>query len=136
MPTPRALTAAALEFLAERHLGTLTTQRVDGSPHVTAAGFTYCPADGVARVICSARSQKAANARRGARAVVAQVEGRLWVSLEGPVRLLTSASEVRRAEDLYAERYRRPRPNPERVVVEIRVDRALGAASIVSRRGR
>ncbi|WP_333619902.1 TIGR03618 family F420-dependent PPOX class oxidoreductase [Dietzia sp.] len=131
MASPSALSAQAHEFLEERHLGTLTTQRRDGSPHVTAAGFTFDPVDGTARVICSARSQKAANARRGGRAVVAQVEGRLWLSLEGPVRLLTSEGEVRRAERLYAARYKNPRPNPLRVVVEIRVDRVLGAASLL-----
>jgi hypothetical protein len=32
------------------------------------------------------------------------------------------------AEDRYAERYRRPRPNPRRVVVVLEVDRALGSA--------
>ena len=30
-----------LQFLTERHLATLTTLRADGSPHVTAVGFTY-----------------------------------------------------------------------------------------------
>mgnify|MGYP002652599968 CR=1 FL=1 len=39
MSTPSDLTAEALEFLAERHLGTLTSLRRDGSPHVAAIGF-------------------------------------------------------------------------------------------------
>lgn len=133
MSTPSDLTAEALEFLAERHLGTLTSLRRDGSPHVAAIGFTYDPAEQLVRVITSGRNQKAANARRGGRAVVAQVDGRRWLSLEGSVRLLTSASEVRRAEQFYAERYKNPRPNPARVVIEIRVDRVLGTAFLLGR---
>lgn len=133
MSTPSDLTAEALEFLAERHLGTLTSLRRDGSPHVAAIGFTYDPVERCVRVITSGANQKAANARRGGRAVVAQVDGWRWLSLEGAVRLLTSESEVRRAEQLYAERYRKPRPNPARVVVEIRVDRVLGTAYLLGR---
>ena len=133
MPTPSDLTSEALEFLAERHLGTLTSLRRDGSPHVAAIGFTYEPGERCVRVITSGANQKAANARREGRAVVAQVDGRRWLSLEGPVRVLTAASEVRRAEQLYAERYRKPRPNPERVVIEIRVDRVLGTAFLLGR---
>ena len=133
MSTPSDLTDEALEFLAERHLGTLTSLRRDGSPHVAAIGFTYDPGEKCVRVITSGGNQKAANARRGGRGVVAQVDGRRWLSLEGPIRVLTSASEVRRAEQLYAERYKKPRLNPARVVVEIRVDRVLGTAFLLGR---
>lgn len=128
----RRLSPAALEFLRERHVGTLTTQRKDGSPHVVAVGFTFDPTSGLARVITSGVSQKAVNARRGGRAVVAQVDGARWLALEGQVRVTDAASEVRRAEELYAQRYRRPRPNPRRVVVEIAVDRVLGQAKLFS----
>lgn len=38
---PRVPSDDVLSFLAERHLATLTTLRVDGSPHVVAVGFTY-----------------------------------------------------------------------------------------------
>jgi hypothetical protein len=41
--------------------------------------------------------------------------------------VLTSADEVAEAEDRYAGRYRRPRPNPRRVVLVLDVDRALGS---------
>ena len=133
MSTPSDLTSEAIEFLSERHLGTLTTLRRDGSPHVAAVGFTYVPTEHVARVITFAGSQKAVNASRGGRAVVAQVDGGRWLSLEGPVRLLTADSEIRRGEQLYAERYRTPRPNPRRVVIEIRVDRVLGSAKLLGR---
>jgi len=39
------LSDAMTDFLAERHLGALTTRRRDGSPHVVAVGFTF---DGLA----------------------------------------------------------------------------------------
>ena len=35
-------------------------------------------------------------------------------------------ASVRDAEERYAQRYRRPRENPARVVLEISVDRILG----------
>ena len=123
---PRNLSAEALDFLAVRHLATLTTLRADGSPHVVPVGFTWDAAAGVVRVITSGSSQKARNAARGGRAVVCQVEGRHWLSLEGRSRVLTDAASVADAVERYAVRYRQPRVNPERVVVEIAVDRILG----------
>ena len=122
---PRALPEAALAFLAERHLATLTTLRPDGSPHVVPVGFTWDPAVGIARVITSGTSRKARNAGSG-RAVLCQVDGWRWLSLEGPVRVLTDAASVRDAERRYAARYREPRENPRRVVLEVTVDRVLG----------
>lgn len=133
MSKPTDLTPAAIEFLTERHLATLTTQRRDSSPHVAAVGFTFVPTNHVVRVITSNGSQKAANAKRGGRAAVAQVDGRRWLSLEGECRLLTAQSEVRHAEQLYAQRYRVPRPNPARVVVEIQVDRVLGSGFLLGK---
>ena len=123
---PSALSDEALTFLTERHLATLTTLRRDGSPHVVPVGFTWDPEAGVVRVITSGTSQKARNAGRGGRAVVCQVEGRRWLALEGPARVLTDGAAVADAVERYAVRYRQPRVNPERVVVEIAVDRVLG----------
>ncbi|HEX8973478.1 PPOX class F420-dependent oxidoreductase [Oryzihumus sp.] len=122
---PRALPEAALAFLAERHLATLTTLRPDGSPHVVPVGFTWDPDSGIARVITSGTSRKARNAASG-RAVLCQVDGWRWLSLEGAVRVLTDAASVRDAERRYAVRYREPRENPRRVVLEVTVDRVLG----------
>jgi PPOX class probable F420-dependent enzyme len=124
---PAALPDAALEFLRERHLATLTTLRPDGSPHVVAVGFTWDVDDRLVRVITSGSSVKAANAARGGRAAVCQVDGRRWLTLEGAARVLTVPDEVRDAEARYALRYRQPRPNPQRVVVILDVDRALGS---------
>ena len=121
---PDDLTADDLAFLAERHLATLTTLRVDGSPHVAPVGFSY--ADGVARIITFASSVKARNAARGGRAAVSQVEGRRWLTLEGQVALVTDPARVAAAVAGYAVRYRQPGERPDRVALEIAVDRVLG----------
>jgi PPOX class probable F420-dependent enzyme len=123
---PADLSPAALEFVTDRHLATLTTLRPDGSPHVVPVGFTWDTERLVVRVITSGTSRKARNAAGGGRAVVCQVEGRHWLSFEGTVRVLTDAAAVADAVFRYAARYRVPRENPERVVVEIAVDRVLG----------
>jgi PPOX class probable F420-dependent enzyme len=124
---PAALAPEVLAFLTERHLGTLTTMRPDGSPHVVAVAFTWDDEAGVARVITGRESRKARNvARGGTRAVVAQVDGARWLALEGPARLVTDSSGVLDGERRYAIRYRQPQSNPERAVIEIQVDRVLG----------
>lgn len=119
-----------LRFLAERHLATLTTLRPDGSPHVVAVGFSYDVEARIARVITWAGSQKAVNAGRmeaaGQRAAVCQVDGGRWLSLEGPVRLVTDPQLVTPGIDGYAARYRQPKERADRVVIEIDVDRILG----------
>jgi F420H(2)-dependent biliverdin reductase len=123
-----ALPSDVLAFCAERHLATLTTLRADGSPHVVAVGFTYDHGARTVRVITQPGSQKAANARRGGRAVVCQVDGGRWLALEGTVRLVTDPAGVAAAVAAYTERYQAPRERPERVAIEIAVDRILGRA--------
>ncbi|EAP97939.1 hypothetical protein JNB_13283 [Janibacter sp. HTCC2649] len=123
---PRNLSADALDFLTERHLATLTTLRADGSPHVVPVGFTWDNEAVVVRVITNDVSQKAINAGRSGTAAVCQVEGRRWLSLEGRSRVLDDADSVLDAETRYAARYRPPRINPTRVVIEIAVTRILG----------
>jgi PPOX class probable F420-dependent enzyme len=120
------------QFWTVRHLASLTTLRADGTPHVVPVGVTFDWRTGLARVICSSGSVKARNVARGADrpelawAAVCQVDGRLWSTLEGPAALRTDAASVADAETRYAERYRLPRVNPERVVIEISVRRSLG----------
>jgi PPOX class probable F420-dependent enzyme len=123
---PRALPEEALAFLAERHLATLTTVDPDGRLHACAVGFTFDPATGIARVITGRGSRKARNVVAGSRAVVAQVDGPRWLSLEGPAVLATDPAAVAEGERRYAGRYREPRANPDRAVIEIAVDRVLG----------
>jgi PPOX class probable F420-dependent enzyme len=123
---PAALPDEVLAFLAERHLATLTTLDPDGRPHVVAVGFTFDPAVRLVRVITNAGSQKAVNAARGGRAAVGQVDGRRWLSLEGPATVTDDPDRVAAAVAAYATRYRQPGENPSRVALEITVERVLG----------
>ncbi len=125
---PANLPGEVLAFLRERHLGTLTTLRPDGSPHVVAVGFTWDDDAGLARVITWDTSKKARNVATspGSRAVVAQVDGGRWLSMEGPARLVTDPEGCREGTTRYAERYREPKERDDRAVIEIQVDRVLG----------
>ena len=126
---PHDLPEVALTFLRERHLGTLTTLRADGSPHVVPVGFAFDPGEQIVRIISAAGSQKVANAERsGARAAVCQVDGGRWLTLEGRVRVERSPEAVVRAEEAYAGRYQEPRERDDRVAIVIDVDRAMGRA--------
>ncbi len=119
---------SVLDFLAERHLATLTTLRADGSPHVVAVGFSFSAPEQLVRVITFASSVKAKNAARHGRAAVSQVDGGRWLTLEGTVSVTSDAAAVAEAVDRYAARYSRPADRDDRVVIEIRVDRVLGRA--------
>jgi hypothetical protein len=79
-------------------------------------------------VITFASSTKVANARRGGRAAVCQVDGGRWLTLEGPVRVTSDPDRVAEAVAAYAERYRPPKQREDRVVIEIDVDRVLGSS--------
>ena len=125
------LTTDALAFLTERHLAMLTTLRLDNSPHVVAVGFTFDPRTHMARVITTGGSQKAVNAAERGVAVLSQVDGARWLSLEGRATVNTDIDAVRDAELRYAQRYRTPRPNPRRVVIEVRVERVLGSSELL-----
>lgn len=127
------LTKDALAFLTERHLAMLTTLRADGSPHVVAVGFTFDPKTHIARVITTGGSQKAVNAARGGVAVLSQVDGARWLSLEGKAGVNTGVEAVRDAELRYAQRYRTPRNNPRRVVIEVHIERVLGSSDLLDR---
>jgi F420H(2)-dependent biliverdin reductase len=122
------LTDLAREFLSEYHLATLSTLDGRGRIHSVPVGITYL--DGTVRVIGSRASQKFVNAERSGRASVNTVDGRRWISFEGPARVRTDHESVAFAVALYAARYRQPRPNPNRVVLEITVERVLGSAGM------
>lgn len=130
------LTSDALAFLTERHLAMLTTLRADNSPHVVAVGFTFDPKTHIARVITTGGSQKAVNAERAGVAVLSQVDGARWLSLEGSATVNDAPAAVRDAELRYAQRYRTPRVNPQRVVIEVQVERVLGSSDLLDRGNR
>lgn len=122
------LTDDARAFLREYHLATLSTIGRSGRVHAVPVGFTY--EDGVVRVIGSRGTQKFVNAERSGRASVCSVDGAKWLSFEGPARVTDDRDAVARAVELYAARYRQPRVNPDRVVLELTVERMLGSASL------
>jgi PPOX class probable F420-dependent enzyme len=119
-----------LEFWNEYHLCTLTTLRPDGRPHVVPVGVTVDAAAGIARVITRKSSRKVANILAGggeARVAVCQVDGGRWTTLEGVAEVCTDEAAVEDAVARYGERYgRAPTPDPERVVILVTVERALG----------
>lgn len=113
-------------FWTERHLCVLVTLRADGTPHAVPVGVTLDVEARLARVICRGASVKARNAAARGLAVVSQVDGRRWSTLEGDAVVRAEPAAVAEAERRYAQRYRQPRVNPERVVIEIAVRRVLG----------
>jgi hypothetical protein len=81
-------------------------------------------------VITSCDSHKVANVLATQQAAVCQVDGRRWLTLSGPARINDNPDDIKTAEDLYAQRYRTPRINPRRVVLEITVDQILAARDL------
>lgn len=123
------LTPEGERFVTDYHLATLSTVGPGGLLHVVAVGFTL--ADGLVRIITSDGSQKVRNIERDARATVAQVAGPQWLSFAGHARVLREADAVARAVELYTSRYRPPRPNATRVVIELTPERVLGSAGLI-----
>ncbi len=125
---PTDLSEEELTFLQERHLGTLTTLRADGSPHVVAIAFYYDADSRTVSIISSKRTQKVRNVERNSLAVVCQVDGRRWLSLGGTARVSDDPEDVKTAVAAFESRYRPVRENPSRVAIEIAVDQVLGRA--------
>jgi len=128
-----ALTPEYLAFWDEYLMPTLTTLRTNGTPHVVPVGVTYDAGQRIARIITRKDSTKVKNILAagpdGATVAVCQVDRGRWATLEGIARVRTDAESVADAVSRYAERYRRtPEPNPDRVMIEITVTRAMGRA--------
>ena len=131
-PTTR-LTTEALAFLTERHLAMLTTLRDDNTPHVVAVGFTFDPKTHIARVITSGGSQKAVNAPTG-RHRRAEPGGRRAVAVAGGPgqRQRRNARGARRRAPLRAA-LPHPQGEPDRVVIEVHIERVLGSSDLLDR---
>lgn len=123
---PANLPPEATTFLAERHLAALVTMRADGSPHVVPVGFSWDVNERIVRIITFASSVKYRNALRGGRAVVSQVDGGRWLTLEGTVSGTDDPQRVALAVAGYVARYRQPGERTDRVAIEIAVDTIMG----------
>jgi PPOX class probable F420-dependent enzyme len=128
---PERMNENALEFVRERHLATLTSLRRDGTPHVVPVGFTWDADRRLARVITDGASMKARIAADGGSVALCQVHGRQWLTLEGTSTVSRDRTRVAEAVARYAQRYRTPRENPNRVVIEIAVDRVLASSGLL-----
>lgn len=117
-------------FLAEYHLATLTIVKGDGTPHVTAVGFTYAPETRTARVITWADSWKAKHvAKLGtASAAICTVDGGRWLTFSGTATVTSEPEAVAEGVRRYGERYRAPKERDDRVVIEVDVTKIVGRA--------
>jgi PPOX class probable F420-dependent enzyme len=125
-----AFPPALLEFWTERHLCALTTLRPDGRPHVVPVGVVLDHDQRCAWVITRRTSVKARHLATVGPVAACQVDGRRWSTLEGTAVVRADEESVARAVQLYAGRYRQPRPNPERVALRIEVDRVLSSSAL------
>ncbi len=126
MPRVHDFTDELVAFWRERHLCTVTTLRADGSPHVVPMGVAIDVDGRVAWAITSRDSQKVANLGRRTEIAVCQVDGRRWSTVEGLAEVRTDADSVAEAVRRYAERYRQPRENPDRVAIRVRLTSVIG----------
>jgi PPOX class probable F420-dependent enzyme len=117
-------------FLAEYHLASLTIVKGDGTPHVTAVGFTYDPDNRTARVISWADSWKTKHVARlgAANAAICTVDGGRWLTLSGTATVTTESNAVAEGVRRYGERYRPPKERDDRVVIEVDVTKIVGRA--------
>lgn len=100
-------------------------------------GVTVDAAAGVALVTTRKSSRKVSNvlaAGSMARVAVCQVDGGRWATLEGVAEVCTDVATVEDAVARYGERYgRTPTPDPERVVIRISIERAMGQTLVPPR---
>ncbi len=119
------------DFVAERHLASLTLVRPDGRPHVTPVGFSWDPDTDLARVITWAGAVKSRllETHGALRAALCQVDGGRWCTLEGSAVVTDDPARCREGLIRYAARYSPPKDRgPDRRVIEIAVERVLGRA--------
>ncbi len=123
-----ALPEAAIDFLAERRVATLSLPRPGAPPHVVPVAFTYDAALRRARVIGPGSTVKVRLIESGGSlaAAICQVDGHRWITLQGVARVRRDREVIDDAVAAFETRYRPAAPDPDRVVIEIAVDRALG----------
>lgn len=117
-------------FLLERHLGTLTTLRPDGSPHVVPVAFTWDADAGVVRLTTHEGSVKVRNLERAGgsgRVAICQVDGGRWLTLEGVAVVSRNGADLAEAVRRHRVRYPSLERADDRLVITVAVDRVLGS---------
>ncbi len=105
---PEELHPDAIRFLTEpRVIASFATTRKDGRPHVASVGYTYDPVDAIVRVVTKPFSQKVRNVEAGSSAALNQIDGMLWIQLQGPARVLHDPASLADAYERFAARYGR-----------------------------
>jgi len=117
------LAEGELDFLSERHLGTLTTM-YRNRPHVVAIAFAV--EGSTVRIITSDGTRKVRNVEGSQWAVVCQVDGPRWLALGGPAHVRRDEESVAGAVRAFEARYRPVRENPTRVAIEIEIQEVRG----------
>jgi PPOX class probable F420-dependent enzyme len=119
------LSPAIEVFLTKPQIATLTTFRPDGTPHVVPVSFSWDSEARLARIMVTPESRKARNVigAPGSRAVLCQVEGTGWVTLEGTATVSDDPQRVAEGKRRYAERY--AWETHGQVTMEIAVDRVM-----------
>ena len=133
--------ATALEFVADRHHGVLTTLKADGRPQLSNVAYAL-GGDGVIRVSVTDGRAKTANLRRDPRASlhVTRDDFYAYVVVEATAELTPVAAEPRDAtvdelveyyravagEHSDWEDYRRAMVADRRLIVRLRPERAYG----------
>lgn len=122
-----ALHPDTLPFLAEFHVGLLSTNRPNGTLHVVAVGFTYDPHTRLAWSIGGRDSVKVRNIVAGSRGALSQVDGSRWLTLEGPARIVDDAEGIEEAHRRYRVRYPgHGTTDPGRVGIVVEVEQLMG----------
>jgi PPOX class probable F420-dependent enzyme len=124
------LPAEAERFLTGDHVCSLSTVRPDGTVHVVPVRFTWDGRAGLARVMTVEGRRKVRNLLTGpgSRASLCQLVGYRWMTLEGPAEVSAHPARVAEGIRQYLKRYHSPPPAPPGlVVIEIKVDRVMGA---------
>ena len=124
---PRDLPEEALQFLADRHLASLSIALDDSPPHTTPVGFSWDPKEHLVRVITFADAKKVAHLSQPKMVSLCQIDGGRWLTLFGQAEVTADPEKCRKAEQLYGQRYKPPQDRgADRRAIEIKVTKIMG----------
>lgn len=125
--TPDQLDAAALAFLDERHLATLSTHRSDGTIHAVPVAFSYVADEHTVRIVAPDGTVKVSNADNGSDGVLCFVDGGRWMTLSGSLDVRREPERVDDTLTRYEQRYGPPHGDRSALVsLELTVRSVMG----------